>query len=202
MIKKVMMFLFLILMMVTVGSTTTKSYYELEGEVKDITEYDSNGVRLQYTSLEDIEAEKERLKDIYIKSYKIIEQDKFNLKLIGKISINVNLSKQRGKTYVSLTTENENEKYSSLKIRKELQKATSKNTENIKIFSYYKGRVLESEKGLILENIKNNNVANLKIENGYTWKNKVGNETVNFGLINYDTGLYLIIGTPVIFTTY
>ncbi|MGL4848256.1 MAG: hypothetical protein ACRC28_04905 [Clostridium sp.] len=202
--KKVMILLLLILSMVTIGSTTEigiQSYNELEERVRDITEFDSNGVRFEYTSSNSVEKEKERLKEVYKKSYEVNE-DGNSMKLVKGMLIEVNLWEEKGKTYVNLTINNEDEEYCSKELERELLKANSKEVENKKIFSFYKGKVLEENREEVLEFIKKDENNNLKIENGYTWKNKVGKEMVNFGLVNYDTGLHLIIGTPVIFTTY
>ena len=40
------------------------------------------------------------------------------------------------------------------------------------------------------------------VDNGYTGTAKYKNEKINFAINNYDTGSYIIIGTPIIFTTY
>lgn len=200
--KKVMILLFLILSMVTIGSTIgIQSYNELEERVRDITEFDSNGVRFEYISLNNLEKEKERIKDVYKNSYEITEA-KNNMKLVKGMIIEVNLWEQKGKTYVNLTINNENKSYSSRELKKELLKADNKEIENKKVFSFYKGKVLAGKKEELLQIIKKDNDNNLKIENGYTWKSKIGKEMVNFGMVNYDTGLHLIIGTPIIFTTY
>jgi hypothetical protein len=43
----------------------------------------------------------------------------------------------------------------------------------------------------------------LKINNGYTGTGYLSNgEKINFALVKYNTGSYIIIGTPIIFTTY
>ncbi|MGL4873427.1 MAG: hypothetical protein ACRC30_02090 [Clostridium sp.] len=202
--KKVMIFLFLIITMVTIGSTTgigLKSYYELEEKVSNITEFDSNGVRFEYISSKSLEEEKKRIKEVYEKSYKISEE-KNSLKLIGEILIEVNLHKGKDKTYVNLTINNEKESNNSLKLENEILKIDNKEIRDKKLFNFYKGKVLEKNKESLLKEVEKNKNNNLQIENGYTWKGMVGKKTVNFGLINYDTGLHLIIGTPVIFTTY
>ena len=57
-----------------------------------------------------------------------------------------------------------------------------------------------------LKDVKNNEnlkgVQTININNGYAGIAKYKNEKINFAINNYDTGSYLVIGTPIIFTTY
>ena len=45
-------------------------------------------------------------------------------------------------------------------------------------------------------------VRTININNGYTGIAKYKNEKINFAINNYNTGSYLTIGTPIIFTKY
>lgn len=43
----------------------------------------------------------------------------------------------------------------------------------------------------------------MKISNGYSGTGYLNDgEKINFALVDYDTGSHIIIGTPIIFTTY
>ena len=55
----------------------------------------------------------------------------------------------------------------------------------------------------IEENLYEDSIKVAEINNGYSIKATMkDNEMINIGKVNYDTGSYLIIGTPIIFITY
>ncbi len=76
--------------------------------------------------------------------------------------------------------------------------------EDVQIFLYYKGRI-DNDKSLNdfndLTSLTNLNM--LSISNGYTGTgiSELG-EKMNFALVSYNDRSYIIIGTPIIFTTY
>lgn len=90
------------------------------------------------------------------------------------------------------------------KLMKELIELQNNNGNDKKYFSYIKSRINNIEE--TLKDVKNNknlkDVRTININNGYTGIAKYKNEKINFAINNYDTGSYLVIGTPIIFTTY
>ena len=73
-------------------------------------------------------------------------------------------------------------------------------------FSYYKGKLSSCNKEIKEELIKKSGIEKetiLEISNGYAGVGSLrDDEKVNFAFTNYDTGSYVIIGTPIIFETY
>jgi len=92
-------------------------------------------------------------------------------------------------------------------LRNELKQIQNIAAENIKYFNFIKVKIIEEQKQHILETIENNvkkdTLEVIDIHNGSVAKGELkdGNR-INIGYIKYDTGEYLIIGTPVIFVTY
>ena len=80
-----------------------------------------------------------------------------------------------------------------------LKKLENNKTKSVKYFEYYKGKLL------YINSLKDINLNDklLKIHNGYVGKEKLSNNReFSYGIIEYNTGIYIIIGTPTIFTTY
>ena len=90
------------------------------------------------------------------------------------------------------------------KLIKELIEFQNNNGNDIRYFSYIKGKISNIEETIkYVENNKNlKGMRTININNGYTGIAKYKNEKINFAINNYNTGSYLTIGTPIIFTTY
>ncbi|MGL5245484.1 MAG: hypothetical protein ACRC7R_09960, partial [Sarcina sp.] len=95
------------------------------------------------------------------------------------------------------------------KIKNVLEKLEDDTIEDKRYFSYLKGRINnENEKNIeTLINvigkgyIKNMNT--ISINSGVTGIiNLKNNEKINYSIMNYAIGTYLIVGSPIIFTTY
>lgn len=87
-----------------------------------------------------------------------------------------------------------------------MQEIRSNNFIDERYFSFIKGKLKVEDKN-IFEDIENKlkiKVSkNLNISNGSIAKATMMDGTnINIGQITYDTGSYLIIGTPIIFVTY
>ena len=69
----------------------------------------------------------------------------------------------------------------------------------MRYFEYYKGRINslnDIEKLELEENL-------IQVHNGYVGKSTLkSGERISYAIMKYNTGLYVIIGTPIIFTTY
>ena len=88
---------------------------------------------------------------------------------------------------------------------KELTELQTKCAKDIRYFQYIKGKI--NNKNITIDKIKKiqemKNINTLDIHNGYVGTaNLYNGERVNFSVCTYNTGSYLVIGTPVIFTTY
>ena len=72
---------------------------------------------------------------------------------------------------------------------------------------YYFSKVkINEEKNIlpfILDGINEDTIEEAEISNGKVLKAEfIDGSKINLGQINYDTGKYMIIGTPIIFVTY
>lgn len=98
----------------------------------------------------------------------------------------------------------------TLKLQNIIKNLMDKDSEEIQFFSYYKGKVdeagqINSKKILdeIMSESKINEADILEVYNGYVGNTVIkNNEKLNFAISNYDTGTYIIIATPIIFTAY
>ena len=91
-------------------------------------------------------------------------------------------------------------------LKKLSQKIRNDNFINERYFSFIKGKLNTQDKNLIDDLEKNINIKDneyLDINNGCVAEATFeDNQHINIGQIKYDTGSYLIIGTPIIFVTY
>ena len=177
---------------------------------QSIVKYDSfceNGVKCNYVINGKAENEINRIKLLILK-YKDLSSIKITNNYLEaktedeEISIYTYNDKIGCKVEVKIVNyEKEN---NINKLMKELIKLQNNNGNDIRYFSYIKSKVSNIEE--TLKNVENNKnlkgVRTININNGYTGIAKYKNEKINFAINNYDTGSYLVIGTPIIFTTY
>ena len=132
------------------------------------------------------------------------DNDEINVRTSSE-DFNLRFFSNNDTTIVHFTIINYNKEITISKLMKELTKLQGKNVFDIRYFQYIKGKINNIDGKL--NKIKNlhqiNKVDTLDIHNGYVGMAyfKDGHR-VNIALNSYDTGNYLIIGTPVIFTTY
>lgn len=177
---------------------------------QSIVKYDSfceNGVKCNYVINGKAENEINRIKLLILK-YKDLSSIKITNNYLEaktedeEISIYTYNDKIGCKVEVKIVNyEKEN---NINKLMKELIKLQNNNGNDIRYFSYIKSKVSNIEE--TLKDVENNkslkDVRIININNGYTGIAKYKNEKINFAINNYDTGSYLVIGTPIIFTTY
>ena len=175
-----------------------------------IIKYDSfceNGVKCNYVINGKAENEINRIK-LLISKYKDLKNIKITNNYLEaktedeEISIYTHNDKIGCKVEVKIVNyEKEN---NINKLMKELIELQNNNGNDIIYFSYIKCKVSNIEE--TLKDVKNNEnlkgVQTININNGYAGIAKYKNEKINFAINNYDTGSYLVIGTPIIFTTY
>ncbi|MDY4079703.1 MAG: hypothetical protein SOY42_13150 [Clostridium sp.] len=175
-----------------------------------IVKYDSfceNGVKCNYIINGKAENEINRINLLLLK-YKDLNNIKINNNYLEaktedeEISIYTYTGKIGCKVEIKIVNYDKEDNIN--KLIKELIKLQNNNGNDIRYFSYIKSRVNNIEETLKnLENNKNlKGMQTININNGYTGIAKYKNEKINFAINNYDTGSYLVIGTPIIFTTY
>lgn len=187
-----------------------KSFYEIENSMLNKSQFEENGVKIQFKTKRSIEEEYLLIKQNLINNiqgiYSEVDKNKFEI-LNNNFNISANLWSVDNYTYVEVTLINTNFKYKIEYLKNILKTLSDKTSENIQMFLYYKGKV---------ENISSDKFKNwlnasqdiedldiIEINNGYTGTGSLKDgEKVNFALSNYNTDSYVIIATPIIFTTY
>ena len=181
---------------------------EIEGQVREISSFVENGVKVEYKTSIDDEIVLSELKSNMLKlfSERDITWDEGQITVIdNNINIQANIYVEDNNTLVEIKIINYDKENTISKLMKELAELQGKNAEDIRYFQYIKGKI--NYKDEILDIINNRlemkNINTLDVHNGYVGTaNLYNGERVNFAVSCYDTGSYLIIGTPIIFATY
>ena len=182
------------------GLVKNMDYKSIEKEVVKETTFKENGVKIQYNIKSSLDKEIERIKRIYIKENKIEEtEDNNHFYIVGDKNIEINLWCEDGIIFVEAISINNDKDIDTISLKNNLKKLQNKKTNSVKYFEYYKGR-LNSINGL--KEIKEEE-GFTKVHNGYVgnYELKSGSK-ISYGIMEYDTGVYVIVGTPIIFTTY
>jgi len=181
---------------------------EIEGQVREISSFRENGVKVEYKTSLDGEIVLRELKSNMLKLFSenaiTLDQDQITV-IDSNINIKVDTYVEDNNTLVEIKIINFDKEITISKLMKELAELQNKTAENIRYFQYAKGKINYQDERLDI--IKNRlvmeNINTLEIYNGFVGTaNLYNGEMVNFAVSNYDTGSYLIIGTPIIFATY
>ena len=209
-ILPILAFFLLIIETVPVKSELiSDNFYFLEDELINAGDFIENGVRVEYSSKNNLENEllviKKNLsdlfkEDVYIDNNTIFFSD-------DQRDIKVLVWSSEEETKVQITYINNKKECTIRKMIKEMEQIQYFAAENIKYFNFVKVKIIEEKKQDILdtlkENIEEKTLEELDIVNGKIGKGKLKDKNkINFSFMSYDTGEYLIIGTPVIFITY
>lgn len=211
---KISMVIFILLSFFNIGAISNEvsdiknSFSILETNITNISEFEKNGVKLQYKTKDNIEKESIRIKEYLTYNIKGIyrEINKNQFEIINRnFNTNIKMWCEDKYTYVEITLINQNAKYTTSELKNILEKLKTNKSENLEYFLYYEGKVLDNNYS-ISQLVNENNVKKmniLDINNGYAGTGCLGNgNKINFALIKYDTGSHIIIGTPIIFATY
>lgn len=184
--------------------------FNLENIEEQLSEdyiFEENGVRSVYrvnAKKSDVIKDVEKILQVNLNEEVHEDNDEINIRTSSE-DLNLKFFSNNDDTIVYFTIINYNKEITISKLMKELTKLQGKNVFDIRYFQYIKGKINNIDGKL--NKIKNlhqiNKVDTLDIHNGYVGMAyfKDGHR-VNIALNSYDTGNYLIIGTPVIFTTY
>ena len=182
------------------GLVKSVDYQSIENKVIKETTFKENGVKIQYNIKSSLDKEIERIKKIYIKENKIEEtEDDSHFYIVGDKNIEVNLWCEDGIVFVEAVSINNDKDIATISLKNDLKKMQNKKTNSVKYFEYYKGRLNSINS---LKEIKEEE-GFTKVHNGYVgnYELKSGSK-ISYGIMEYDTGVYVIVGTPIIFTTY
>ncbi|WP_217077260.1 hypothetical protein [Clostridium baratii] len=183
------------------GLVKSVDYQSIENKVIKETTFKENGVKIQYNIKSSLDKEIERIKKIYIKENKIEEtEDDSHFYIVGDKNIEVNLWCEDGIVFVEAVSINNDKDIDTISLKNDLKKLQNKKTNSVKYFEYYKGRLNSINS---LKEIKEEEEGFTKVHNGYVgnYELKSGSK-ISYGIMEYDTGVYVIVGTPIIFTTY
>ena len=205
----IVLFLLIIQVMPIASLQNSNDFFYLEKNIISKSEVVQNGIRLEYTSENSLKDEIAIIKDNLKKNnYKnIIEKDN-NIFIKDKHKdIEIYLWENEAITKVQISCINDNSNMTILETKQEMDKIRDITIKNIKYFNFIKVKIIEENKqdilNIIKKSIKLDDLEVLNISNGIVAKGALKDGSkINFANITYDTGEYLILGTPVIFITY
>ncbi|NFT93119.1 hypothetical protein FDF86_12060 [Clostridium botulinum] len=201
------LFLFFNMAVISAKDIKNESFYNLENSIVNESYFEENGLKVQFKINKNINSEQIFLKEYLIHEligkYTKVDDKSFNVSS-EDIKACINLWEADNYTYVEINLINTNSKYNTKHLEEIVENITKNKVEDVQIFLYYKGRI-DNDKSLNdfndLTSLMNLNM--LSISNGYTGTgiSELG-EKMNFALVSYNDRSYIIIGTPIIFTTY
>ena len=167
-----------------------------------------NGVKLQYYTSNALEDEKNRI-------IKILSLSNYNEK-VDKGSVFVNGNKGNAKfeikgslnnkeNFIEVQVIEKNNRININNLQQKLSKIKSHYTKDERYFTFAKGKLIKnSDENFRLNNLfEQKKVETIPISSGITSIAKVKNKFhINYSLCNYDSGTYLVVGTPIIFIEY
>ena len=206
--KKVFFVFLLIFSLLIIGGKEYKceskedSFSKIEGYVINNYDFVQNGIKLEYTV--DEKLCKEYLR---IKQFLVLSTENNNITAESEnIDYSINICEYNDLIKVQVILINNDVSKSEEELKKLSQKIRNDNFINERYFSFIKGKLNTQDKNLIDDLEKNLNIKvneYLDINNGCVAEATFeDNQHINIGQIKYDTGSYLIIGTPIIFVTY
>lgn len=211
--KKIVIILTIIFSLLLIGATyedsSIKNFTSFEELVVENLEFVQNGVKVRYEVKESEIIEYRRLEKQLEENYSSITyKDGNRIKVENEAkSIEAIIWYEGGNTTVEISLINNQSSYSINGLKQEITKLLNNKVENVIYFTFVKGKIDNIEesniKNSIDEIITNNKLEVLDISNGFAATGYLkSNERINLGYVGYDTGQYLIIGTPTIFVTY
>lgn len=189
-------------------SWSYSDFYSIEKLIKEESTFVESGVKIEYESnmpLEDtLNSIQKKVKKHYNSSISEVTQNSIFMKC-NNLEINITVYENKEKTLVDAVITNFSKDKKLLNLIQDLSQLQVNTSSKPRYFKYIKGKINNTEEGLDLimeaQNIKDINA--LDIHNGYVGTAKLQDgERVNFAVSNYDKGTYLVIGTPIIFSTY
>ncbi|MBE6062239.1 MAG: hypothetical protein E7207_01460 [Clostridium butyricum] len=186
------------------------SFNELENLCFAKNKFVENGVKVQYKTNIDKDTEEKKITN-YFKEIGLNEKSSDKLNYVNDaLKVEADIWNDKLYTYVNVTLINTDVSYKTLELQNIVGKLIDKNSKEVQYFCYYKGKTDDIEKEYntkILEKIMSESILKkadiLEVHNGYTGNVVLkDSQKINFAITRYDTGTYLIVGTPVIFAAY
>lgn len=195
----------------SISNLENEVYTKVSEELCDIEEY---GIKIEYLTNESINKELNNLyNSLKIKDFSIVEESEGDLYLENssdEIKLNISLIKENGKNRVQIEIVSRY-RIDFNYIKEYFQVIHNKNISNIKYYTYIKGNIRENNnideiEKKIIESIGKKHVIgsqSINLENGTTGIiNLKSDYQFNYSIMTYEEDRKLILGTPIIFTTY
>ena len=185
-----------------------ESFSVIENRMSEEFHIVENGVKFQYFTNLSEKQENERIENCIVNKYGVdVVKKGNNIKVESEnVKLDISIYSIDDKTKVEIILINMDSSIkteSLLDIAKEIR---SNEYTGTRIFQFVKYRTEYSAESIpksIIENSKQDTIRSLEINNGKV-SNIVMNDdkSINVAQVNYNSGSYLIIGTPTIFITY
>ena len=164
-----------------------------------------NGIKLEYYTKNEVDEEKERIIDLLGSKIQVYVDGDCIICEGDNIKYCISIFTISKNTKVEIEMINTNYSRNIESLVKEAEEIKNNDCTNSRVFKYLKVKndIDQHISDDAKENIKLDTIRSLQINNGSisTAELKDG-ERLNIAEVNYDTGVYLIIGTPTIFVTY
>lgn len=188
-----------------------KVYSKVEEEICNIEEY---GMKIEYITDENIKDQFNNISDyIKIKDFTSIVEKENEIYLNTskeQFNLDINLIEENSKSRVQIVIVSKN-RIDFNDIKEYFQVIHNKNMKNIKYYTYIKGNIRENNnideiEEKLIKSIGKSKVKEIKrinLEKGTTGIiNLKSDYQFNYSIMTYEEDRKLILGTPIIFTTY
>ncbi|HAT4247024.1 TPA: hypothetical protein I9059_002212 [Clostridium perfringens] len=192
-------------------SLDNKVYSKVEEEICNIEEY---GMKIEYITDENIKDQFNNISDyIKIEDFDSIVEKENEIYLNTskeQFNLDINLIEENSKSRIQIVIISKNRIYFN-NIKEYFQVIHNKNMKNIKYYTYIKGNIRENNnideiEEKLMESIGKSKIKEkqrINLEKGTTGIiNLKSDYQFNYSIMTYEEDRKLILGTPIIFTTY
>lgn len=180
------------------------SFNIIEKYFMEECDFIQNGLKVEYTTRESRVNEYQRILEALFKDNLYVKEEKNSISAYSEnINYSVKFVQDNEILKVEIVILNTDKTVNKINLEKLVKNIKSSETIDERYFSFIKGKISNDIFNKIEENLYEDSIKVAEINNGYSIKATMkDNEMINIGKVNYDTGSYLIIGTPIIFITY
>lgn len=185
-----------------------ESFSVIENKMSEEFDIVENGVKFQYFTNSSENQENERIENCIINKYGVdVVKKGNNIKAESEnVKLDISIYSIDDKTKVEIILINMDSSIKTETLVDIAKEIRSNEYTGTRIFQFVKYRTEYSAESIpksIIENSKQDTIRSLEINNGKV-SNIVMNDdkSINVAQVNYNSGSYLIIGTPTIFITY
>ena len=207
----VALFCFSLIFSPSTNNLDNKVYSKVEEEIGNIEEY---GMKIEYITDENIKDQFNNISDyIKIEDFDSIVEKENEIYLNTskeQFNLDINLIEENSKSRVQIVIVSKN-RIDFNDIKEYFQVIHNKNMKNIKYYTYIKGNIRENNnideiEEKLIKSIGKSKVKEIKrinLEKGTTGIiNLKSDYQFNYSIMTYEEDRKLILGTPIIFTTY